>query len=813
MVVPSAKRGRRLTIHSSDDEDDREKRPKRGHTLDRIRPKKPENKVKPAGKDPKARSLYTFFNSVAEKEPAQPEDTEDLIDDSLDEDLLLLDGSGISQTSVPVTHSAPLSNVSRKFVKSIKNTKPEAPSSGKSAREAGSIRPWAERFAPTTVEELAIHKRKISDVREWLENALAGRGRKALLVLRGPSGSGKSVTVSLLSQALDLDLLEWRNPFGSTSAFERSSSTSAQFEEFISRSGTFGKLEFFGASDEGERSRQKASNPTFDYARRRAILIEEFPNTFARSHDVLQSFQNTILQFLASSTSSSAPLSTSFTPLIMIISETLLNTTTAIADSFTAHCLLGTQILNHPGASVIDFNPVAATFITKALELTIQKEAQVSGRKQKPGAAVLKKLGEVGDIRSAVSSLEFLCLRGDKDGDWGGKTALHKSKKGKGSVELTAMERDSLEIITQREASLGIFHAVGKVVYNKREEALTQEPGAVVSIGSPEHLSHHKRPKRSQVSVENLYEETGTDTQTFIAALHENYIPSCDSLESVDACAEAFSQSDLLSLNWDSGFRSGIAGIGLGRGSSHSVGNDSLRQNEICFQMAVRGILFSLPSPVSRRGSTYTGHGSQSIRGGGGKGDAFRMLYPMSTRLWRQMQETESIVGLLILRTANGDLSSEALGYNNCHSENSGVESWKTIVQGRFGPDPIQKGNGNESPTVIGGGGSARREMILERLPYMAKIQRGGSKPLPSLTDIEKVVLFRGTSWQEDSIPEVDDELTPTAEWAMDREGDRTIPPWKPLLPQHSAGGLSLRVPVSAAVQKLVLSDDDIEED
>ena len=32
------------------------------------------------------------------------------------------------------------------------------------------------------------------------------------------------------------------------------------------------------------------------------------------------------------------------------------------------------------------------------------------------------------------------------------------------------MEEESLEMVTRREASLGIFHAVGKVVYNKRDE-------------------------------------------------------------------------------------------------------------------------------------------------------------------------------------------------------------------------------------------------------------------------------------------------------------------------------------------------------
>lgn len=36
-------------------------------------------------------------------------------------------------------------------------------------------RPWAQRFAPSNLDELAVHKRKISDVQKWLEDVFAGR--------------------------------------------------------------------------------------------------------------------------------------------------------------------------------------------------------------------------------------------------------------------------------------------------------------------------------------------------------------------------------------------------------------------------------------------------------------------------------------------------------------------------------------------------------------------------------------------------------------------------------------------------------------
>ena len=42
----------------------------------------------------------------------------------------------------------------------------------------GDPRPWVERFEPRSLEELAVHKRKVSDVRYWLEKVLQGRDHK-----------------------------------------------------------------------------------------------------------------------------------------------------------------------------------------------------------------------------------------------------------------------------------------------------------------------------------------------------------------------------------------------------------------------------------------------------------------------------------------------------------------------------------------------------------------------------------------------------------------------------------------------------------
>ncbi|EKD16232.1 uncharacterized protein L3040_009530 [Drepanopeziza brunnea f. sp. 'multigermtubi'] len=677
-------------------------------------------------------------------------------------------------------------------------------------------RPWAERFAPANLEDLAVHRKKVSDVRAWLEGVMGGRMRQRLLILKGAAGTGKTTTVHLLAKDMNCGVLEWRNPVGSVASSDGYLSMSAQFEEFMGRGGKFGQLDIF--STDGQVAPKPEIKPLD--RRKNLILIEEFPNTFSRSSTALQSFRSTIVTYLASNT---PPLSMMnynskdpITPVVMIISETLLTTTSASADSFTVHRLLGPEILQHPGVGVIEFNAIAPTILVKALELVVQKESRKSGRRTTPGPLVLKKIGEVGDIRSAIGSLEFLCLRGDLDGQWGAKVAFGKTKKASKETPLTTMEAESLELVTRREASLGIFHAVGKVVHNKREEA-----PPVLSAGEqdveclPDFMSMHSRPKRTQVMVDELIDETGTDTQTFVAALHENYILSCEapptsfefsSLDHVNGCIDALSNSDLLCPSWDGTFNSTGFGGGVG-------GGDILRQDEISFQIAVRGILFALPSPVKRTAPTAAGLRT------GKYGEAYRMFYPTSLKLWRMKEEIESTIDLWVSKLIKGedgmlrDVTAGAAAF--ARPKIGTVESWKSARPPPSSISKSSKGSGKEADIapLMYFGTSARKEMLLERLPYMVTIARSKKSSWSTLAicDMEKVTTFRGIGAPSDEDPDdAEDEGALGEEWATDKPGEGKSPRKRGLVFRGKGAGDGL--PVQQPKQKLVLSDDDIED-
>lgn len=813
-------------------------------------PSKPRKPIEEKGK---SANIRTLFSKQSQKAKAEPQSnghskkadlqTLDITSDPLsdDEDIGAYRASGTSlvgrkaqkrsrdaNESNQTTSATGTATAGQRFLRPPRVTLA-------SAVEGSDQRPWSERFGPIGLDELVVHKKKVADVRRWLDDVVNGRLRQRLLVLKGSAGTGKTTTMRLLAKDMDFEILEWRNPGSSVGSAQGTQSASAQFEEFIGRGRKFGQLEFDDDDLGGSLSNTDGMAQDFgESERKRVILIEEFPNTFMRSGSSLTSFRRTLLQYLANNTPSLAAFGQNsaaepIIPVVMIISETLLTTTSASADSFTAHRLLGPEILRHPGSCVIEFNDIAPTLLAKALELVVKKEARVSGRRRTPGPQVLKRLGEIGDIRNAVSSLEFLCLKGD-DADWGSKVTFTKAKKGSKDQGLTNVEQKSLELISQREASLGIFHAVGKVVYNKRDDKPPQDGSedALAEELAP-HLSQFSRNQRSQVSVDTLIDETGTDTSTFISALHENYVLSCDrtgtsdsnsSIDYINGCIEYLSESDLLNPSWDIFF----GGKGF-PGSGRDQGSHILRQDEMAFEVAVRGLLFSLPNPVKRK-STSTGRGS----------DAFKMYYPTSIKLWRTKEELEGLVDLWASKILKGEdspaLSATQQAGQNLTGGASAFRKSKTGSVGdfvgnrteqRYAIQPQAKiAPGNEVEAVVpllSLGTSARQEMVLERLPYMAHMMRRRRTSLSSLglRDMEKIVSFQGIGGPvdgEETDEDIDEVAVPTGDgWATDKPTE-DVSPKKRRTVIKSRGEQSEGSMISSlTIQKLVLSDDDIEDD
>ncbi|EGD96178.1 hypothetical protein TESG_03631 [Trichophyton tonsurans CBS 112818] len=651
-------------------------------------------------------------------------------------------------------------------------------------------KPWAEQFAPVNLDELAVHKRKVADVQNWLNEVFLGRSRRSVLVLKGPAGSGKTTTISLLSKALGYDIVEWRNSAGTEYSAQGYASAGTQFDDFLGRGEKYNCLEL-----DGEASSTSSSNAALQSSRRRIMLVEEFPSSLTPGSPGLTAFRSALLRHAASSFPSIAarmaarPMETPNTPVVIIVSETLLGDGTSFSDSFTVHRLLGPELSNHPGVSIIEFNPIAPTFLTKALDLVLKKEARLSHRKRIPGPAVLKRFAEMGDVRSAISSLEFICLQGGDYEGYSGTLNSRPKRSSKTIVPPTAMELETLQMVTQREASLGIFHAVGKIMYNKREEpnpAPSTRTGSRAKKPASQLGDHHDLV--SQVSVEDLINETGTDIQTFLSALHENYPPSCHGdlfTECLDDCSEQLSAADILGIGNRRNAQS-TRGIGSGRVAFQGAGTgiDILRQDEISFQVASRGLLYHLPRPVNRRGP-----------------DAHKMFYPSSIKLWRQAEEVDGLIALWTQRITTG--STDVSTADIVPRRTEGVESWGARARARQPHTQKESGPGSQGLTrcMI-----SRDEVILERLPYMRLI----SKDMIERKEIEKVTQPKGMIRRSQEVEEDDFQPGHNTSSIPTIGASNRNRVWQPTLATSRITGLSN---VEQGVDKLILSDDDIEDD
>ncbi|KAK0334172.1 RFC checkpoint protein Rad17 [Friedmanniomyces endolithicus] len=801
-AVDKTKSPQQLTTATSTPEGSSQKSP--------ARRKAGKTKTKTAVKSeplPNGKSIFSFFNATTQRQqlsqpsasPQKPTQEEpEAIHDQTDDDGTAVSLSKGSSTALAVRKRKSQQTVSTKddaFSVPSATQKFRKTNDGSRIAFLGVVnedkRPWTEQFAPLDLSDLAVHKRKVADVRQWLESAVDGK-RQKVLVLKGAAGTGKTTTIRLLAKELGATVSEWQNPAGADPSTEGSTTTAGHFEDFVRRVGKSSSLSF-AVGDHVEAVPDHVKEGVD--RTKQIVLVEEFPNTFSRTSATLQSFRSTLLQYVSSPAVQEARV----TPIVMIISETLLSTNTAAADSFTAHRLLGPELLNHPLINTIEFNPVASTFLTKALETIVLKEARKSGRRRTPGPQVLKRLAETGDIRSAVSSLEFLCLRGDDTESWSSRIQFTKPKKKPVEPLLTKAEDDALRLVSNRESSLGIFHAVGRVVYNNR----ISPPSGQSPAEPPPWLPQHRRPKIPERDVDSLIDELGTETSTFIAALHENYALSCTSssstettLASLSDCAENISDADLLSVDR----------FAFGTRAFSGSAVDGLRQDEMAFQVAVRGLLFSLPFPVHRSSA-----------------DAHRMFYPASLKLWKRREEVEGMVELLTAQAQSGSLDGVREAYQPRGAvRGEGVEAWSRNT-GNFvlsAADQITSDDDDAPRSTV-----TQAEMLLERLPFLAQILAARQRTeAPSLLLRNVLSVSRMTGRTDDATaaeePEDEDAPAPGDAWSTDKpdldDGDHSKlrtktkekSGGKEAMGKTEGGGLA--IPVEMRVERLVLEEDDI---
>ncbi|KAL4079446.1 Rad17 cell cycle checkpoint protein-domain-containing protein [Scleroderma citrinum] len=462
---------------------------------------------------------------------------------------------------------------------------------------------WVDKYEPTSEAQLAVHKRKVEDVRQWLLEAFEGgpsaklRKYRRILALTGPAGTAKTTTLRVLARELGFQILEWRNGTNERSAqfyedfnnyvhddsYPDTEALFDKFQAFLTRamscsnifsgdaSATTSKLSS-GSQAQPDSTKAHAA-PQIYSQKRQVVLLEDLPNilhapTQARFQAALQSF------CIASGSSNPGP------PVVIIISDSGLRAEQPDDDTWDGgsggrrwgrpdvldiRTVLGPALLTSPYVTRIGFNPIAPTLMTKALQALLAQLSAGGIERQVPRGVLEMIVGTSnGDIRSALMALQFACIaplqsksgKSRTKGSRGRNAVTGGAKGGNGALVI-------LEAVTRREQSLVLFHLMGKLLYNKRKHdspasRLSAKDAAkereldeklVDPLPLPEWLSHHER-KASRVSVEAIAADSPIDSYLLGSYIHQNYTQFCSEIEQCEGVCNGLSWTDWVSGNF-----------------------------------------------------------------------------------------------------------------------------------------------------------------------------------------------------------------------------------------------------------------------
>ncbi|WVQ71805.1 hypothetical protein IAR50_001347 [Cryptococcus sp. DSM 104548] len=627
---------------------------------------------------------------------------------------------------------------------------------------SGTSEMWTEYYTPTAESDLAPGKARVQKIKGWLHEALYGyppdvanpppphlreklRKYRRILFLTGPAGAGKTTTLRLLAQQMDVDVEEWGEGveewgIGTVGGggFERESSIS-KFASFIDRDTSSLSL-----------SSSRAALPQ-KKARPRIILLTALPNL---SHPkTMEGFHTSLLRFCKK-------FSTSSCPMVIIHSdagqsgraeESWMDAARDRGGRERGLEVLGKEIKDGPWCQEIDFIPIAPTFMLKALTriLTLSPLPPSSH----PAKATLQLICQSsnGDLRAAINSLQMLCGgrgkvlngrtaargrgrgRGQKDD---GETAVKRKGKGSmggkgGLLDVSPELRAVLDAVTRKEQSLNLFHALGKVFYNKRlgdpneQEDENQETLELIrqlpkNDDLPPHLQEFAR-RKPLVQMETFIPSIPLDASSFALWVHQSLPSFCEEIEQVSQGLDYLVESDIMRTDDD-------------------IWQSQPQTIQYALQLTLRGAAMSLPSPVPR-----------------GKSAQHKVVKPAFFGEWKR--ERESLGAL------------ESAGR---YLEKRGVKASNVLL----GQSSDLAGEGAEAASGSWGGLLSRKEMICEMVPMLIKIQNLSGQPLlpssaqpvtlPAWSPVR--TLAQSSQSSQGRFTQLADELTAKSELAMEDE-------------------------------------------
>ena len=473
---------------------------------------------------------------------------------------------------------------------------------------------WNEKHKPHQISDLAVHPKKVEEVKTWLLNSSGINGtnnsslygvNNNILLLTGPPGCGKTATVQVLSRELKFSIQEWTNPLSSIEFQKtddefsdkvmrdfipkddtvRYESQVKAFDNFMNRANRYDILPGLELQQIKQHFDAKESHRKHG----KVVVIEELP---AFAYKDINQFHSILKRYHSSCHRSRSPL-------VIIQSEmkSAGNKEDPVRKLFPPEFILENRI-HH-----IQFNSISATNMLKSLTaVTMIESSNCPKSFHIPDKGSLTALANSvnGDIRAAINALQFACINNevassDLKQQFDGYTTLCSSnstnaKKKKlnekiHSEKINSNIKNRLAAIGGKDPTIDLFHAIGKVLYCKREGEENAQSAASDFDLLPRKLQHPKtnityERRKLKINPEELLEHIPmSGPGAFTAFLHHSYLDffgGSNGIHEVADAAESLSYADPFFNEWVSNGKISLSeygGLITIRGLCHSSPN------------------------------------------------------------------------------------------------------------------------------------------------------------------------------------------------------------------------------------------------
>lgn len=336
---------------------------------------------------------------------------------------------------------------------------------------------------------LAVSARKAAEIRKWMSEALMGSCPR-LLILSGPPGCGKSSAIETIAEEMQCPVFSWQAP------------------AVGGRNVSLTLLDDFRSFLVGNRYPTLLSDDTaLRQANRKVLMVEDIPicaTDIAQKRAMLQKVFGDLAVFAQH-------------PTVVIISDS----DKGVAR--TAKFMFGRDLLESSSVVTIRVPPVTDAMMKRRL-IGVMREERISHRQDELNRAIALAHG---DIRAALNALQFCWNAYGTHPPVPGHFSRTNIKlaSGRRRNEGTRYDSSILSALGQ-DMMLGMYHAVSKILNNKRD-----------ANGI------------SKYNAEDLLEDARAEPVSVLEFLHHNYLEFFGDIEDVVDALDCLSHADCL-LPW-----------------------------------------------------------------------------------------------------------------------------------------------------------------------------------------------------------------------------------------------------------------------